>query len=194
MLDCRLCSYCLKTKTKEKNEYAEAQGLYGFDYYCRHPDGAVAKAKSDLDFDTYPMIQCSRYTDYAVTQPDWCPMKRNLFNLKSETMPQEKKKKTYTELCDQYRKIQPLIPWEEFKEGEIYHLPPIHGKRLDFIITRKNDFYLFGRVIEDNGKSIGMCKYFYKSDNERKFLTKHRIKYLDEKAILEKLEKSFYDY
>lgn len=36
------------------------------------------------------------------------------------------------------RKINPLTEWDNIKEGEIYHIPPlVYNKRMDFIVKEK---------------------------------------------------------
>ena len=36
------------------------------------------------------------------------------------------------------RKINPLTEWDDIKEGEIYHIPPlVYNKRMDFIVKEK---------------------------------------------------------
>ena len=38
------------------------------------------------------------------------------------------------------RKIAPMMKWEDIKEGESYHLPPlVYNKRMDFIVVEKKD-------------------------------------------------------
>lgn len=173
-LDCRTCSHCLKARTKEIDEYAESAGLMGCDYFCKHPDGELKRNSQGVMI--FPIIQSGRYTDYTVKQPDWCPMKKNLLKLQKNMPEVTRKKRNYNEQCEIYKQLTCGAKWEEFRVGEIYHYPPVYsGKRTDFLLERKTDFYLFLREIEKNGKGLGAGKYFYRSDSQYKFLRENKI-------------------
>lgn len=100
-----------------------------------------------------------------------------------------KRKRTYAEQCEIYKNLKCGTKWDDIKIGEIYHYPPVYdSKRKDFFVENKTDFYIFIREIENNGKSLGMGKYFYKSDSQYKFLRENKIIKFD-KAQLAKLKR-----
>ena len=48
------------------------------------------------------------------------------------------------------REVGRIMPWEDIKVGEIYHLPPlIYNKRCDFIVLEKNDDKMRIRRLQD---------------------------------------------
>ena len=198
MKNCRLCSYCLEQPTEHKNEYAESFGLKGYDSFCKHPD---AKLSVDENGNLHsPMIRAQRYTDYALETPKWCPMLKNLNNLpvegeddKTKIMEKNPYRKTYSETCIAMRKVPPITKIEDVEINQVYHCPPFRDeKRFDIFVLRKNNFHVYGRVLLDDGLTLGDPKYLYvSSDIKIKFLVKHKISDFNIKKIQENANLTF---
>lgn len=192
-LDCRKCSHCLEIPTRETNEYAESFGLKGYDAFCKHPD--LDKTYDKNGNIEHHLIQGSRYTDYAVLPPAWCPMTNKLNNLPVQgesqnktNMESNKHRKTYTETCAMIKKVKPITDIKDIEIGQVYHCPPFREeKRFDLYVIRKNEWHIFGRVVLDDGVTLGDPKYLYlTTDAKIKFLVKNKISKFDIAKIKEK--------
>lgn len=65
-------------------------------------------------------------------------------------------------------KHNPITDWEDIKEGEKYHLPPlIYNKRMDFIVLKKEDNLI--RIMKDGSN---YAQTLYKTDISTRFIVK----------------------
>lgn len=66
------------------------------------------------------------------------------------------------------RKHSPLTDWEDIKEGETYHLPPLlYNKRMDFVVLKKEDNLI--RIMKDGSN---YAQTLYKTDISTRFIVK----------------------
>jgi hypothetical protein len=66
------------------------------------------------------------------------------------------------------RNVEPITKWEDIKEGEIYHMPPlIYNKRFDFVVMEKGENHI---------KIRKFCEFFmqtiYRTDITSRFIVK----------------------
>lgn len=121
---------------------------------------------SGLTYYSYFCEKLKGFIDYyvlaseEVDAPENCPEKNKIKKQKEEWL-----------------KLPTLTLWDEIKEGEIYHLPPLNGKpRMDVRVTFKSDYSCTVRVLNDipNLNSSRLITW-YPRDWEYKFLTQHRL-------------------
>lgn len=68
------------------------------------------------------------------------------------------------------RKIEPMMNWEDIKEGESYHLPPlIYNKRTDFVVVEKKENTM--RIKRDGDD---YCQTMFRTDITTRFIVKKR--------------------
>lgn len=66
------------------------------------------------------------------------------------------------------RQMNPLTEWDDIKEGEKYHLPPlIFNKRMDFIVTEKRPNSLRFKKTD-----CSYCQTMFKTDLTTRFIVK----------------------
>jgi len=66
------------------------------------------------------------------------------------------------------RAINPITDWEDIKEGETYHIPPlIYNKRMDFVVVKKEKNSM---KIKKDG--IDYCQTLFKNDITTRFVVK----------------------
>lgn len=64
--------------------------------------------------------------------------------------------------------IKRIVPWEDLKEGEIYHMPPVlYSKRFDFKIVRKTDTWA---EIKKRGMAYPIL--IWKTDKQTHYISK----------------------
>ena len=71
------------------------------------------------------------------------------------------------------RKIAPMMNWEDIKEGESYHLPPlIYNKRMDFVVVEKKENSM---RVRKNGDEY--CQTMFRTDITARFIVKKQKMY-----------------
>ena len=66
------------------------------------------------------------------------------------------------------KNVNPLMNWEDIKEGETYHIPPlIYNKRMDFVVVEKKKESMRIRKLNDTYTQI-----LFKTDITTRFITK----------------------
>ena len=76
----------------------------------------------------------------------------------------------YSDLLESLKKIEPLTSWDDLKENEYYHIPPILSyDRRDFKITNKNSYMISGLLKEGNKVRQGS---FFRQEVSTRFLVK----------------------
>lgn len=69
------------------------------------------------------------------------------------------------------RQVNPMMNWEDIKEGEVYHLPPlVYNKRMDFTVVEKRENSLKIKKAGDN-----YCQTLFKTDITSRFITKKQL-------------------
>ena len=64
--------------------------------------------------------------------------------------------------------IKRIIPWEDLKEGETYHMPPVlYSKRFDFKIVKKTDTWA-----EIKKKNMSYPIMMWKTDKQTHYISK----------------------
>lgn len=134
--------------------------------FCKREKEDSFLSAGDLPYYSYFCNKLNGYIEYyvfgheTVNAPDHCP---ELMELKKS------KYKTWTSIGG-------MTTWEEIKEGEIYHLPPLNNKpRLDVQITFKSNYSCTGKIISKIPKNHSQFVTWYERDWQYKFLTKHKI-------------------
>lgn len=68
------------------------------------------------------------------------------------------------------RKINPMMDWNDIKEGEEYHLPPlVYNKRMDFVVVEKKENSMRIRKHGDN-----YSQTIFRTDITTRFIVKKR--------------------
>lgn len=66
------------------------------------------------------------------------------------------------------KKIEPMMKWEDIKEGESYHLPPlVFNKRADFTVVEKKE-----NSMRVKKKGDDYCQTMFKTDITTRFIVK----------------------
>ena len=134
--------------------------------FCRVDLEDEFSEASGLTYYSYFCNKLNGFTEYyvmsgeTVDAPENCPDKNK---------PKDKK--------EDWLKLPSFTLWDEIKEGEIYHLPPLNGKpRMDVKVTFKSEYSCSVRVLNDipNLNSSRLITW-YPRDWEYKFLTQHRL-------------------
>ena len=124
------------------------------------------------------VISLSVLDSKPLNPPVWCPL-HGLTSLgKSDTTKvQEKKKLNNFEKREILEKMKPMIEWDDIKEHEVYHIPPLlYDDRKDIIVLTKNDMYLTYRTLsKELDKSSNITNRLYKNMLTSRFLTQHKV-------------------
>lgn len=66
------------------------------------------------------------------------------------------------------REVNPITDWDDIKEGEVYHLPPlVYNKRMDFIVVEKKP-----NSMRIKRKGDEYCQTMFKGDITTRFIVK----------------------
>lgn len=125
------------------------------------------------------LLDISVPSDKNITIPNWCPMGYNR-NENGEEFKKSYTPLTYSEKRSVFDNIEPLMKWEDIKEKEIYHIPPLPTEtRKDILIMSKTDFSCTYKVLSATPNAYSTVYTMYKSSLAYKFLTKHKVKEIE---------------
>lgn len=69
------------------------------------------------------------------------------------------------------RRIEPMMDWNDIKQGEIYHLPPlVYNKRMDFVVVEKRENSMKVRKIGDEYPQT-----MFRTDITTRFIVKKQV-------------------
>lgn len=127
---------------------------------------------------THRLIDISVSTSKDVEIPKDCPCK---FNEKNQVGNNIYTPLSYSEKRNIFESIKPLMSWDDIKEKEVYHVPPLPSEtRKDIYIISKNDFSCTYRVLSSSiSTSNGTILTMYKTSLMHKFLVKHKLREIE---------------
>lgn len=68
------------------------------------------------------------------------------------------------------RKIKPITEWDDIKEGEYYHIPPLlYNKRFDFLVVEKKENSM---KVKKNGDNYNQT--IFRTDITSRFIVKQQ--------------------
>lgn len=151
---CNNCSFI----TCRKSNYS----VYGSDnVYCNH-DKSIR------------LIELGADMNKDIKSPEWCPIaeaQRITDKMNSGEKLTEGEKRTIL------MRHKPLIQWDDIKNDEIYHIPPLLGeKRRDVLVVWKGEYSC---TIRDLSKNYNASETIYPSTLASRFFIKHKIKKIE---------------
>ena len=123
---------------------------------------------------TSKLIELSVKDGEIIKSPHWCPImeeKGVMDKIKNNIPLTNGEKRTLL------MRHKPVISWDDIKQDEIYHIPPLLGeKRKDVLVTWKGKYSL---TMKDLTKSYHSVETIYPSTLTSRFLIKHKIKNIE---------------
>lgn len=191
--DCSMCEKCIfdveDDEVKEKNIVDNLKEKENMSHpkncnLCQH---SKCQKASTTTYEVYNNWYCKygnidRVLNYGVpsstliSTPTWCPLKA--ISCFGGTQTEVKSKLTYSDKYDLFKNMKSTIEWEDIKENEIYHVPPLaDGKRRDIMVIKKSQYSFTYRELSKDPKSSTSAIYtLYHTSVMAKFLVKHKIK------------------
>ena len=83
--------------------------------------------------------------------------------------------RSYADICDKVRNLDPVLSFDDIKVGEIYHIPPFFysHKRVNLKVLEKRDNSIKCQIMTE-GFSNPSIDFKYKSSFDIKFLNKYK--------------------
>ncbi len=163
---CSDCPHVIKKLIFTESQY--------YNYYCGKETNPYAQGMSQQRF-----IEVSYIPNKVISSPCWCPLK---IKAEKERFANGEggnivpfSQLGYSERHQRWMMKTPLIKWEDIKEDEIYHIPPMMGeKRKDVVIVFKTAYSAAYKEIGPGASAVQTT--FYPSTMFSKFLTKNKLK------------------
>lgn len=177
---CDSCETCIFDEDYKENGKMDSKNSVKSCNKCQYSQCSVISHGSTKSYNNWHcnyggnkrLLDMSVPSDKDVEIPTFCPL--NLSS-KSNNYTKTFSNLTYTQKREMFENITPLMNWDDIKEKEVYHVPPLPSEtRKDILIISKNDYSCTYRVL--NSTYSNTILTMYKTSMMYKFMSKHKLK------------------